>query len=93
MQQNLAILFNNTVGLKYVAIVIVYLDEKFLEPIYILHTEIRELASYHIILHIIARLVPIMVLKIAYYALEQCSRILPIMLKLCSICKPVCSTN
>ena len=31
--------------------------------------------------------------KTAYYALEQCSRILPIMLKLRSICKPVCSTN
>ena len=39
----------------------------------------------------ITRLVPIMLLKLPIsYALEQCSRI---MLKLCSICKPVFSTN
>ena len=31
--------------------------------------------------------------KIAHYALEQCSKILPFMLKLCFICEPVFSTN
>ena len=38
-------------------------------------------------------LVSLMLLKYCPYVLEQCSRILAIMLNLCSICKALCSTN